>query len=158
MNILFICTGNTCRSPMAEALYRNIMAKHGRHDEVRSRGTGLSNYPHAPIGLQCLSTQVMLWEYGIDISGHQPQAVSIDDVMWADLILAMKQEHVDCLKRKFDKLLGYDFNGKLYTYGDYIGYAGQEVQDPLGDYTEESYLYCANQLSIWAEVLAETLN
>jgi protein-tyrosine-phosphatase len=134
------------------------MAKHGRHDEVRSRGTGLSDYPHAPIGLQCLSSQIMLWEYGIDISGHQPQAVSINDIIWADLILAMKQEHVDYLKREFNQILGYDFNGKLYTYGDYIGYTGQEVQDPMGDYTEESYKHCANQLSIWAELLAVTLN
>ena len=158
MKILFVCTGNTCRSPMAEALYRKIMKKHGRFDEVCSRGTSVGFSSELPIGSEEMSSKVMLKEYGIDISGHQPKPVTIDDIISADLILAMKQEHVYQLKDEFNEFLGCSIDGKLYVYGDYIGYKGQEVEDPMAEYTEESYMYCVNQLSIWAQLLAIKLN
>lgn len=89
--VLFVCTGNTCRSPMAEATMNARLAElDWRHVEVRSAGTGA--WPGSPASGGALRTAA---SFGLDLSGHRSARLSADLVRWADLILAMSWSHAE---------------------------------------------------------------
>ncbi len=89
MNILCVCTGNVCRSPMLEALLRREFEKEGLTDiTVRSAGVmtndGMSPTPQAITAMQ---------EIGIDISEHLSRQVTPEIVDWTDVFVALTTEH-----------------------------------------------------------------
>lgn len=90
-NLLFVCTGNTCRSPMAAALAAAAVERRGwSHVEVRSAGTSAgagSPATHAAVTVAA--------EQGIDLSAHRSQVLTSELVEWADAIVAMSDWHAD---------------------------------------------------------------
>jgi len=94
---VFVCTGNICRSPMAEAILRNRAAQDGRNDiTVASLGiSGLDNQPAAP-----LAQQVCL-EQGIDISAHRSRPIINEVLQQADTIFCMEPVHRDFIRTFF---------------------------------------------------------
>ncbi|MCR5636342.1 MAG: low molecular weight protein arginine phosphatase [Clostridiales bacterium] len=96
MKILFVCTGNTCRSPMAEGIFLSKYKKDG--DECLSAGLYTKDdSPASPNAIQAME------ETGIDISAHRSKTVTADDINNSDLIIAMTESHAEMLK-----LLGAD--------------------------------------------------
>ncbi|HAW60121.1 MAG TPA: hypothetical protein DCW86_01455 [Actinobacteria bacterium] len=94
MDILFVCTGNTCRSNMAEALFRDILEKdsRARHLDIKihSAGTGaVEGLSSAPLAVEVLK------EREIDLSSHRTKALFPDMVERADLIFTMSKRHKD---------------------------------------------------------------
>jgi protein-tyrosine-phosphatase len=89
-NLLFVCTGNTCRSPMAGAVARHALAERGwNHVAVASAGLG------AVYGAPASENAVrVLAERGLDLSGHSSQPLTPELIEWADLILAMSPSHL----------------------------------------------------------------
>jgi low molecular weight protein-tyrosine phosphatase len=88
--ILVVCTGNVCRSPIAEGLLRAAFAERMGPDapEVASAGTmGWTGSRADPSSVRAAA------ELGVDISGHRAREVSEDDVARADLVVAMAPEH-----------------------------------------------------------------
>lgn len=127
--ILFVCTGNTCRSPMASAALRVLLEKErpGRY-EVISAGTGATNgFP----ATMYANEAVKIW-HG-DLSGHKSQQLSRSLVDRANLILAMTPEHYrDILK------WAPSAKNKTYLFKNFPDPSprGEPVDDPIGQSLE----------------------
>jgi len=122
MNILFVCTGNTCRSPMAQGLLDDMAKKRGLNLEVKSAGI------FALDGQRASEEAVeVLKEEGIDISNYKANIIYEDLVEDADLILTMTKSHKEALLSKYDFLKGKVFTLKEYAYG-----IEEDVLDPFG--------------------------
>lgn len=108
--LLILCTGNTCRSPMAGVLALDWLKKHNEQ-EVAVKTAGLATFPGSPAASQGI--QVME-ELGLDLTEHQTNPVTSELIDWADLVLTMTWEH----KRKV--LSAYpEAEGKVFTLREY---------------------------------------
>ena len=122
MNILFVCTGNTCRSPMAQGLLEDMARKKDLDIVVRSAGV-------FALDGQSVSREAVqvLREEGINISHHRANMIHRDLVEESDLILTMSKSHKEALLSKYDFIEGKVFTLKEYAYG-----LEEEILDPFG--------------------------
>lgn len=130
MRIIAVCTGNTCRSPMAEAMLR---AKFGDSAEVCSRGIMATG-----AGASEESVQVMR-EMGYDISDHISRRLTQEDIESADLILTMTLNHKRIICTSVP-----DAKDKVFTLCEYAGIKGN-IDDPYGLGISE-YRKCAEKI------------
>lgn len=97
--IILVCTGNICRSPLAEALFRLRFADDGI--QIYSAGTAaLVNYPADP------QARIVALEHGLDISEHRAQQATLPLLTTMDLILTLDRTHSDWIQTRFPQLLG----------------------------------------------------
>ncbi|WP_084375143.1 low molecular weight protein arginine phosphatase [Neobacillus soli] len=117
--ILFVCTGNTCRSPMAEAILKN---KHLAGIEVRSAGI------HAADGSEASAHAKQVLSDKQISQQHRSSLLTTREVDWADLILTMTSSH------KFAIVHQYPHAGeKVFTLKEYTGERfNHDVVDPYG--------------------------
>ena len=131
MNILFVCTGNTCRSAMAAAIMDKIAVENDLDVFIESAGI------FAEEGMGASENAIKaLAKYGIDLTNHRTQPVTEDLIKQCDLILTMTQAHKQILEPMA--------KGKVYTLMEYAGSQG-DVQDPYGGDLEE-YEECAQEI------------
>lgn len=123
-NILFICTGNTCRSPMAEGIF-NKLAKDNSIDAIASSAglwaaDGMKVSDHAVEAVE---------QYNVDISDHLSSPLTIEVVEGADLILTMTDGHKMQLLNALEEGARY----KVYTLKEYVyGDGDINIMDPFG--------------------------
>jgi protein-tyrosine-phosphatase len=123
VKILFVCTGNTCRSPMAEAIARKFAIERGLPElEVASGGT--SAWEGAPASDGAL---LVAMERGMDLSDHRAQSLTRELVRSSDLILAMGPHHLE----RIEALGG---EGKAFLISDFAsrGASHRAISDPVG--------------------------
>lgn len=121
MKVLFVCTGNTCRSPMAEVIFNEMYKDH--HAESR----GLHTRHGDRIEANALS--VLKREYGFDEKRKALQ-ITLSDINEADLVIAMTEAH----KRELSGIYGMD---KVRTLKELAGSRG-DILDPYG---MDEYVY-----------------
>lgn len=131
LNILFVCTGNTCRSPMAEGLLRKLSAERGIELGVRSAGvsaiTGTSMSRHAA---------AILREEGFEGSITSSQLTE-EMVNWADLILTLTRSHKQHVLHYYPEAVD-----KTYTLKEYTG----SEESVRADLAELDSLYAQAEL------------
>lgn len=119
MNIYFVCTGNTCRSPMAEAI---LKSRNLPNIEVKSAGIYAM-----PGSSMSQNTKNVLDEQHIDHE-HISQPVSLENLLWANLILTMTAGHKESLLQVFPQVAD-----KTFTLKEYVAESVDvDVLDPFG--------------------------
>jgi protein-tyrosine phosphatase len=122
-SVLFVCTGNSCRSAIAEGLLRSMLEELPTGGlEVRSAGT--AGYEGAPA--TTLAREVSS-DHGVDVSGHRSSALSADSIRRADLVLGMTREHVDRILE-----LAPEARGRVFLLSDFADGTDRDVPDPIG--------------------------
>jgi len=123
-NVLFVCTGNTCRSPMAEGLFRELVKDRPDY-AVGSAGVAAMNGQSAS-----QHTLDILKEKGADPGTFRSRAVTRDLVQQATHIFAMSQHHLATLENEFPEA-----EGKAYLVSEFAAedmLRNQDVTDPFG--------------------------
>ena len=144
MRILFVCYGNICRSPMAEAFMCRAVENRPalRGLEVGSMGVrALTNHAAAEHVIVVLHD-----EYGLDLTSHR--ARQLQSSVEADLILTL-----DRLTTTMAEKLAVP--AEVAMLGDYAG-CGEEVEDPYGR-EREAYCACAEHVAALVERVADRL-
>ena len=124
-HIAFVCTGNCCRSPMAEGIARRIFSAHGF--EYNFSSYGILDLDNTPPSTQALK---ICAEHGIDISRHRSQVLTRSAAEKMDLILTMERAHIDWIRRN----IGEDIAAKTYLLTEYPERSARadEIPDPIG--------------------------
>jgi len=132
-SILFICTGNSCRSAMAEGLMRKRLYELGKDSiDVRSAGIRALN-GLAPTD----ETIAVMREDGVDVSDHQTKNVTADMIKKAGLILTMEPIHKDEIIRLVPEAASKTYLLKEYESQSKINPKGFSIHDPIGKPVEE---------------------
>lgn len=120
-SILFVCTANICRSPMAMGLWQNMVRDHEDEWVIESAGTW------APEGEPAAAkTQMVLKELDIELGGHASRQVTREMLARFNLILVMERGHKEALQIEFPQIAD-----RVYLLSE-MDEADFEVRDPIG--------------------------
>jgi protein-tyrosine-phosphatase len=122
VNLLFVCSGNTCRSPLAEAFARKIAERRGIADvHIASAGTNAwDNFPATDEAL------LVGMERGVDLTGHRSRKITPAIISEADLIFVMTPGHLEQVKQMGGR-------GKVHVIDEYAsGTSHEGIMDPYG--------------------------
>lgn len=121
-NIVFVCLGNICRSPMAEFVFRDMLKKEGLSDKIHVESAATSteeigNGVHR-------GTREKLAQKGISVTGKTAVQLKKSDYEKFDYIIAMEDSNI----RGINRIIGNDKEGKVYKLLDFAG--GGNIADP----------------------------
>jgi protein-tyrosine-phosphatase len=135
-SILIVCTANICRSPIAEAILKRLVA--GRPDadqwHIESAGTWASYGSPAAV-----LSQLVAQGMGMDISAHKSKPITLELMQQFDLILTMENQHKEGLTLQFEP-----FAHRIFMLSEMIGRV-EDIPDPIGGEVAD-YQDTANKL------------
>lgn len=135
-SVLFVCTANMCRSPMAEALFKAVVRERGVSEDWWIESAGVSASDAAPA---TENTQLVAAERGADLSTHLSQRATRDVVEPFSLVLVMDEGHRRALQEAMP-----DLAGRVHLLTEMVG-QDSDIWDPVG--TElENYRTMAEQI------------
>jgi protein-tyrosine phosphatase len=137
--VLFVCTGNTCRSPMAEAIARDVLAGMKSPIPTRVMSAGVSAMPGEGMTAEA---KAALEEMNVDVGSHRARDLGRDLLNEAEVIFAMTRSHMQAVLTMAPQV-----SGKLFV----LDPSGQDVKDPIGG-TQDEYRSTARKLRSLVEV------
>ena len=133
MKILFVCTGNTCRSPMAQGIAQKIASD--RNMQIEALSAGLNAIPGSKVSDFSVDA---VKEYNIDISSHIPTQLDFNLLNKADLVVTLTKSHKDMIIKTVPQ-----YSDKVKAFSDFT--LSDDIYDPYGaDYN--TYQKCASQI------------
>lgn len=120
MNILFVCTVNTCRSVMAEAIFNKIESE----NLIIAKSAGISIIKGSVVTEN--AAMEILNDLNIDIRGREAISINEDKLRDSDLVLTMTNYSKEFIKENFPK-----YKEKIFSICEYAGVSG-EISDPYG--------------------------
>lgn len=135
--VLFVCTGNTCRSPMAQGIFNQICKNRGIAAVADSAGIYADGSPASENAVLAIK------ELGIDIDGRKSKSVTCDMIKSADFVLTMSASHKKALMMDFGN------SEKIKTLSEFVGEGG-DVPDPFGG-SIDMYRHCRDSLKTLIE-------
>lgn len=141
--ILLVCTGNTCRSSMAQGILTQILAKQGFSDQVQVASAGTHTVFGLPASPEAVRVLREIWN--LDLSRHQSTPLSSELVATTDLILTLSAEHRDYLLSLVPEVAD-----KTFVLSDFAGAGGRGVSDPIGSGPDE-YRRVAEEIAGYLE-------
>lgn len=121
MKVLFVCTGNTCRSPMAEAFLNKLSRDNSLEYEASSAGIFAVEGGISENSIRALD------ELGIDISNYKSKPITDNMIESADIVLTMSLSHKEYLDNFHPQ-----HSGKIKLLNDYAYGIKEDIKDPYG--------------------------
>jgi protein-tyrosine-phosphatase len=134
-SVLFVCTANVCRSPMAEGLLLELVGSEIDGWKIGSAGTWTSKGMPAVV-----NTLKLLAERGIDLTGHRSCQVDQELLSGYQLILTMEQGHKEAIQIEFPQ-----FARRVFLLSEMVG-SKFDIEDPMGR-SEKEFEVTANEIS-----------
>jgi protein-tyrosine phosphatase len=132
-SVLFVCTANICRSPMAEAFFKNKVVEIQERIDWRIESAGTWALEGVPASY---NTQVIMQELGFDLSGHRSRCISREIIGSFSLILTMERGHKEALQAEFP-----EYANRIFLLSEMAGVV-RDIRDPYGstllDYRESA--------------------
>lgn len=129
-SILFVCSGNTCRSPMAQAMAETMFREADSGLEaIKVMSAGIAAVNGQPASANAIE---VMREMGMDISRHRSRELNAELVAQADLILTMTLQHKRHVLMMFPE--SYD---KVFTLKEYADCGSSDIPDPFGGSLED---------------------
>jgi protein-tyrosine-phosphatase len=133
--ILFVCTGNTCRSPMAEGILKKML-KEKKIDFIQVSSAGTNSWGSRPASLSALEISA---SSGIDLKIHLSRRITREILEETDLVLVMSKDHLDYVRELNKDLLNKSFLLKAFPRrSDDNSFW---IKDPIGG-TKDDYKNC----------------
>ena len=134
--VLFVCTGNICRSPMSAVLLNAKISRMGDADKLIARSAGTWAMENQPASGHAITVMA---ERGVDISKHRGRMVTRDELAAADVVIVMTRSHRDALSAEFP-----DSRLKLHLMSE-LKERTFDIDDPYGGILSE-YQQSAQEL------------
>ncbi len=147
-SIMFVCTGNICRSPMAHWYTQYIVQKLGKQNDYLISSCGI--YANDGEASTNNAKEAML-EYGVNMSNHRATNIANTNILDYDLIICMTVNHKLAILSMYPKL-----QGKVFTLKEYVDKDLKEldIYDPWG-YDIEVYRNCAKEITQYVDRLLQ---
>ncbi|NTU63877.1 MAG: low molecular weight protein arginine phosphatase [Chloroflexi bacterium] len=134
--VLFICTANQCRSPMAEALLKSLAAQRGESDRWQVQSAGTWAEPGRPA---TQLSQAVMQRRGIDLAKHRSRRLDAQVLTEASIVLVMTRHHQEAIQVEFPEV-----QSKVYLLSQLVDRTF-DIEDPYGGSLDD-YELCATSL------------